>query len=311
MLAALGLVPILILGDQWHSRRIVDLRGHPLHILAAVLLAAVLLAALTAAFRRWPRALPLVIVAALPFRVPLESGGETANLLVPLYLVIAAGALAAAIRDWGIRRGPSSGEGIATPGDAPGKVTVGSGNQGGGQRAAHWLVRVLAALVFLYAVQTLYSEDFSKGLQNVCFFFVPFAVLYALLSDCDWNRRLLGWVLWLLAIEAVAFVLLGSVEYVTRGLFWNQQVIRSNEFHTYFRVNSVFWDPNIYGRYLALVTVIAMAALLWAKDRRTVAALSVLVAVLWLGLAPTFSQSSFVALLGGLACLPRCAGAGG
>ncbi len=303
MLAALGLVPILILGDQWHSRRIVDLRGHPLHILAAVLLAAVLLAALTAAFRRWPRALPLVIVAALPFRVPLESGGETANLLVPLYLVIAAGALAAAIRDWGIRRGPSSGEGIATPGDAPGKVTVGSGNQGGGQRAAHWLVRVLAALVFLYAVQTLYSEDFSKGLQNVCFFFVPFAVLYALLSDCDWNRRLLGWVLWLLAIEAVAFVLLGSVEYVTRGLFWNQQVIRSNEFHTYFRVNSVFWDPNIYGRYLALVTVIAMAALLWAKDRRTVAALSVLVAVLWLGLAPTFSQSSFVALLGGLAVL--------
>ena len=30
-------------------------------------------------------------------------------------------------------------------------------------------------------------------------------------------------------------------------------MIRSNEFHTYFRVNSVFWDPNVYGRYLALV----------------------------------------------------------
>ena len=46
-------------------------------------------------------------------------------------------------------------------------------------------------------------------------------------------------------------------------------MIRSNEFHTYFRVNSVFWDPNIYGRYLALVIVIAMAALLWAKERRS------------------------------------------
>ena len=33
-------------------------------------------------------------------------------------------------------------------------------------------------------------------------------------------------------------------------------MIRSNEFHTYFRVNSVFWDPNIYGRYLALVIVV-------------------------------------------------------
>ena len=59
-------------------------------------------------------------------------------------------------------------------------------------------------------------------------------------------------------------MLVGSVEWLTRSLFWNDQVIRSNEFHTYFRVNSVFWDPNIYGRYLALVIVVAMAALLWA-----------------------------------------------
>ena len=49
-------------------------------------------------------------------------------------------------------------------------------------------------------------------------------------------------------------------------------MIRSNEFHTYFRVNSVFWDPNIYGRYLALVIVVAMAALLWVKERRDLAA---------------------------------------
>ena len=57
----------------------------------------------------------------------------------------------------------------------------------------------------------------------------------------------------MVAVEAVVFVLVGSVEYVDPELFWNDQVIRSNEFHTYFRVNSVFWDPNIYGRYLALV----------------------------------------------------------
>ena len=80
-------------------------------------------------------------------------------------------------------------------------------------------------------------------------------------------------------------------------------MIRSNEFHTYFRVNSVFWDPNVYGRYLALVIVVAMAALLWVKERRAFALLTVLVAVLWLGLAQTFSQSSFIALLAGLAVL--------
>ena len=80
-------------------------------------------------------------------------------------------------------------------------------------------------------------------------------------------------------------------------------MIRSNEFHTYFRVNSVFWDPNVYGRYLSLVIVVATAALLWARDRRDLALLTVLVGVLWLGLAQTYSQSSFIALLGGLAVL--------
>ena len=53
-----------------------------------------------AIFGRWPFLLPLAIVAALPFRVPLEAGGDTANLLVPLYLVIAGGVLATAFRDW-------------------------------------------------------------------------------------------------------------------------------------------------------------------------------------------------------------------
>ena len=158
-------------------------------------------------------------------------------------------------------------------------------------------------MVVLYALQTLYSADFSKGLQNVCFFFVPFTVAYGLLRDFEWDRRLLKLVLWVVAIEAVAFVLVGSVEYAHRSLFWNDQVIRSNEFHTYFRVNSVFWDPNIYGRYLALVIVVAMAALLWAKERRGFALLTALVAMLWIGLAPTFSQSSFIALLAGLAVL--------
>jgi putative inorganic carbon (hco3(-)) transporter len=98
-------------------------------------------------------------------------------------------------------------------------------------------------------------------------------------------------------------VIVGSVEYLSRELFWNDQVIRSNEFHTYFRVNSIFWDPNIYGRYLALVIVVAMSALLWAKESRTLGLLTGLIAVLWLGLVPTFSQSSFAALLAGLAVL--------
>ena len=106
------------------------------------------------------------------------------------------------------------------------------------------------------------------------------------------------------AVEAVAFVLIGSVEYLTRSLFWNDQVIRSNEFHTYFRVNSVFWDPNVYGRYLALVIVVATAALLWVQERRGLrAADGAGRASSGSASRQTFSQSSFIALLAGLAVL--------
>lgn len=276
MVMAMVLFPVLIAGDQWHAAQIVDLRHDQARIAELLVLAGAAIAVLTYLFRRWPILLPLAIVAAIPFRVPLHAGGDTANLLVPLYLVIAAAVVATLLRDWK---------------DPP---TV---------HAPRALAYVLAAAVVLYALQALYSDDFSKGLQNVCFFFVPFTVAYRLLREVEWDRRLLTWVLVVVGVEAAAFVLVGGVEYATRSLFWNDQIIRSNEFHTYFRVNSVFWDPNVYGRYLALVTVVATAALLWVRTRSAFWLLSGLILVLWLGLVPTFSQSSFLALLAGLAVL--------
>jgi len=304
MLLALALFPLLILGDQWHSPQIVDLREEPAGFTALVAAAVIASVALAATFRRWPILLPLAIVFALPFRIPLEAGGDTANLLVPLYVVIAGGVLATALGEWQEGGGVDPRAGFFALRVAP--LAEDSVRKTGRRPRIDppaLLPLVLAAVVVLYALQTLYSPDFSKSLQNVCFFFVPFSLVYALLRDVEWDRKLLTWALIIIAVEAVAFVVVGSVEYVTKSLFWNDQVIRSNEFHTYFRVNSIFWDPNIYGRYLALTITIAMAALLWAKERRTLAWLTGLVAVLWLGLVPTFSQSSFAALLAGLAVL--------
>jgi putative inorganic carbon (hco3(-)) transporter len=276
MVVGIALFPALILGDQWHTAQIVDLRHDTGRIVALVAIAVVAIGAFACLFRRWPPLMPLAIVLALPFRIPLHAGGDTANLLVPLYLVIAAAVVSTALRDW-----------------SPRQVEWNAGN----------LAWLLAAFVVLYAVQTLYSEDFSKGLQNVCFFLVPFTIAYRLLREVEWDRRLLTLVLVVLGIEATAFVGIGTVEYASRSLFWNDQVIRSNEFHTYFRVNSAFWDPNVYGRYLALVTVVATGALLWVRGRRDFALLTALIGVLWLGLAETFSQSSYLALLAGLAML--------
>ena len=276
MVLAMALFPVLILGDQWHTAQIVDLRHDEGRIVALLALAAAVIGVLSYAFRRWPIAMPLAIVFAIPFRVPLEAGGDTANLLVPLYLVIAAAVVATLLRDWS----------DPPPGHPP--------------RALAWL---LAAVVFLFALQALYSEDFSKGLQNVCFFFIPFTVAYRLLREVEWDARLLRWALIVIGVEATVFVLTGTVELFTRSLFWNDQIIRSNEFHTYFRVNSVFWDPNVYGRYLALVTTIAAAAMLWARTREAFWLLTGLIVVLFIGLVPTYSQSSFLALLAGLAVL--------
>jgi O-antigen ligase len=309
MLAGLVLFPALILGDQWHSHQIVDLRDDTGRLIALGALALAISTALAAVFHRHPFLLPLAIVAALPFRVPLHAGGDTANLLVPLYLVIAGGVLATAARTWWSRAGDSPGGGVGAGGprtDVSSRPPAGppaTASGPPGQSPLVWLPRVLAAVALLYAVQTLYSPDFSKSLQNACFFFVPFSLVFALLRDVEWDRRLLVGVLWVIGLEAIAFVAIGTVEYATRSLFWNDQVIRSNEFHTYFRVNSIFWDPNVYGRWLALAIVVAMAALLWARERRAQALLTALVAVLWVGLAPTFSQSSFIALLAGLAVL--------
>jgi putative inorganic carbon (HCO3(-)) transporter len=304
MLIALALFPVLILGDQWHSHQIVDLRDHTSRLVALVVLGVAAAVGLAYVFKRWPVLLPLAIFAALPFRVPLHAGGDTANLLVPLYLVIAGGVLSVAFGEWQERGGVDPGAGFF----AGRRASLGEWSKRKTGRRTRidpptLLPYLLAGFVLLYALQVLYSPDFSKGLQNVCFFLVPFSLAYGLLRDVSWDRKLLTLVLWVVAVEAVCFVAVGSVEWLIRSLFWNDQVIRSNEFHTYFRVNSVFWDPNIYGRYLALVAVVAMSALLWTRERKSLILLTALVFVLWLGLFPTFSQSSFAALLAGLAVL--------
>src|SRR5262249_34838973 len=152
-----------------------DLRHDGGRVLALAAVGSAAVAVLAYAFRRRPVLLPLAIVAALPFRVPLHAGGDTANLLVPLYLVIAAGVVSVLLRDWA--RPPSSWS----------------------PRPLAWL---LAAFVVLYALQTLYSEDFSKGLQNACFFLVPFTVAYRLLREAEWDRRLLTWMLVVVGVEA-------------------------------------------------------------------------------------------------------------
>jgi O-antigen ligase len=282
MIGALVLAPIILGFHIADSDQVRPLRDHPALAGAGGVVAIALVAALALLFAKRPGWLPIAAAATLPFRVPIASGGSTANLLVPLYLVVTAGTLAYAM-----------------------PRLLGSERVGGFDivRRPGVLEWVLAIYVALYGVQASYSDDFGHALENVVFFYVPFALLFALVARVPWTPRLARVCLGVLLVLALALVGVGFVEYATRHLFLNPKVIASNQLEDYFRVNSLFFDPNIYGRFLAIVMILLSAWLLWARRQREVVVCALLLVVLWGGLVVTFSQSSFTALLIGLAVL--------
>ena len=119
-----------------------------------------------------------------------------------------------------------------------------------------------------------------------------------------WSRRLLLQALGVTVGLALLFAAVGFVEWATgRLLISNEKVLAANDLKPYFRVNSLFFDPNVYGRFLALVMVALAGVLLWAPARRDVTRVAVALALLWAALVLTLSESSFAALLVGLAVL--------
>jgi putative inorganic carbon (HCO3(-)) transporter len=302
MLAVLIVTPVLLVVDIWHTSQLTHLRHQPAKAAAAVVLGLALVAALAVLIHRRPRAFPLLAVFALPFRLPIATGGSTSNLLIPLYLVVGAGALAYAVpRLAGAE--PSASLLAAPEGSrdgAPPPTREGWFARLVSPRGLEWL---LAASVVLYGLQAAYSADFSKALENMVFFYVPFALLFALLREVRWTRELLLQCLAVAVVLAVVFAGIGFVEYHRKQLFLNPKVVAADEYGNYFRVNSLFFDPNIYGRFLALVMVAVTTGVLWSVRRREVLAGGAV--LLWLlgGLVTSFSQSSIAALLLGLAVL--------
>ncbi len=304
MVLTLILAAILIAADNWDTARFEDLRSSPIAVVG-LLMALAAIVAVGSAFLRWPAAFVLIAIAALPFRVPVELGGETSNLLVPLYVVLAAGAAAVAVRAFAARPASGPGERSDAEGGEPGLVSGRSERSDGDARqpgpAARWARRLLALSVVLYGLQAGYSDDFSEALEVLCFFLAPFAVLFVLLLEVRWTPALVRGVLTVAVAAALVFAVVGFWQYGARELFWNDKVIAGNEVHSWFRVNSLFWDPNILGRYLA-VTLIALAVVVaWARRASTALIAAGIAAVLVVALALTFSQSSLVALLAGLA----------
>jgi hypothetical protein len=271
-----GLALALIAGQGWDDIR--NLREHHLEFAGAILAGIAGLVLGAALMLRWPILLPLLVIATLPFRVRLHvTGGDAVNLLVPLYVVIGSGVLATVVDTV---RGQTRLRRLPKP-----------------------LVLALVVVICLYALQTIYSPDVAFAARNVGFFLVPFAILFSLLAEATWDRRLLRLALCVLLAEGLILALIGIGQFADQHIFWNGKLETSNQFHFYFRVNSLFWDPNIYGRYLVLTILLATTTLLWAANRVLAFALAGVVAIAFAGLLFAFSQTSFLALFAGLVAL--------
>jgi O-antigen ligase len=246
-------------------------RGGVLAAAGALGLAAAAVGALV--IRRWPWALAIAALACAPTRIPVDVGDVEANLLVPMYGVVAAAALALGydlVR--GDRRSRELGP-LAWP---------------------------LAAFVGWSGVSLLWSDDLREGAIDLLFFFLPFGVLAVGLARLPWSRSGLRLLYAVLAAMALVFASVGIYQWLTRDIFWNPKVAVGNAFAPFYRVNSVFWDPSIYGRFLVIAILATLVIALCTARREVALGAAALIAVVWTGLLFSFSQSSFAALIAGV-----------
>ena len=226
---------------------------------------------------RWPWLLALAALACVPARIPVHVGSTQANLLVPMYGVVAVAALALAWQlagdDHRVRElGP-----LAWP---------------------------LALFVGWEGLTLLWTRDVRQGAIELLFFVLPFGLLTVALARLPWSRT---WVLALYvqyAVMALVFAVIGIVQYETRNIFWNPKVRVDNAYAPsgwFYRVNSVFYDPSIYGRFLVIGILASLVIVLRRRrgDPLWAIAAALTLGITWAGLLPSFSQSSFVALLAG------------
>lgn len=221
-----------------------------------------------------PYALAFATLACLPLRIPVDIGSEEVNLLLPLYGVI--GGLALSL-GWALVRGDAR------------------------SRELGPLAMPLAAFVGWTGLSLLWTVDVRRGAIFFGAFVLPFGLLAIGFARLPWRGRWLTWLWGGLVATALGFAAVGGYQWLTRDVFWNPSVEVFNAYAPFFRVNSVFWDPSVYGRYLTVAILASLAGILLGGVRgRRVLGLYAVVVATWIGLLLSFSQSSFVALAAGI-----------
>ncbi|HJQ75335.1 MAG TPA: O-antigen ligase family protein, partial [Gaiellaceae bacterium] len=236
-------------------------------LLAAIGGAIVLAPLLAWVFRREPW---LVAYGALAF-IPLRVHFADHQLLVPLYAVALG---AAGLLLWQLVDGD----------DRTRELGI-----------ASW---PLALFLVWIGLSLEWSVDLHTGAIDLIAFYIPFTILALSIARLPWQLSRVRLLYGELVAMAVVFAAVGFYQYETRNIIQNLKLKTINAYAAFFRVNSVFFDPSIYGRFLviALIPTVVLIVRGRLSGRLGIAAL-VFVAVAWLGLLISYSQSSFAALL--------------
>jgi hypothetical protein len=251
------------------------LADHPAVGVVALAAAAGALLAAAVVVHRMPWVFMVACVVAAPVRIPIHVGSDDARLLLPLYGVLAAGALATL---YDVLRGAE------TPRVGP-------------------VTRALAAILLLSAASLLWAADGHQGAVDMLFFYLPFGFMTVRIAQLDCSGLGMRAALAAQVGLALLFAAVGLWQEAVHRVFWNPGVETSNTYRSFFRVNSLFWDASVYGRFLA-VTLILLAGI--AIYRGLTPPVIAVMAVLFAGLYFTYSQSSFLALAAGALALGAC-----
>ena len=222
--------------------------------------------------RRAPWLCAFATLLLVPARVPVTIGSTEANLLVPLYAVVGAAAVALALD---LLRGDKRVRELGL---------------------ASW---PLAAFLAWTGISLSWATDIKQGSVELLFFYIPFGLLAVSLARLPWRARMFPLLAGQLGAMALLFSLVGIYQEVARDIFWNPKVIVGNAYQSFFRVNSLFWDPSIYGRFLVVAILAGLTVVLWTQSMRLWWIVVFGMALAWVGLLFSYSQTSFASLLAG------------
>jgi len=292
VLAALAVFTVVLAGASLESLRSSGpTAGRILHHLslfgAAGVAVVVFLAAATWLAYRYPDwAMPVVVVLA-PLRIELPLKTGSSDLLVPLYLILLAVAIAeVVVRD---------------------RLRVPRERRTDPVRVA------LAVMIAVIGVSALWTghgyvsdpKAFADALVKLFAFYLPFGVLYYVVYRYAVDVRKLSRLLTTFVASGAVLAVIGIVEYPTHLVIVNRAAAaHARALGETFRVNSLFYDPNIFGRFLALVVIVGVALFLAARLRepsvqrtRALRLIAVAVALAAVALVATVSRSSVTGLL--------------